>query len=142
MPFARWIRRHFSKPKASCGSVRGFRRRLAFDPLENRLVPSTSATILAPPAPLPEGSAINLTSTVVDQVGTTPSFAWTVTKNGASFASGTTTDGTFSFTPDDNTSYVVSMSVTDDANTTAAADVPLTVDNVVPTAAISGPTTE
>lgn len=142
MPFALWLRRCFSKSNAGCDGGRRPRRRLSFDPLENRLVPSTSAVILAPPGPFSEGSAINLTSMVVDQVGVTPSFAWTVTKNGSSFASGTTTDGKFSFTPDDNASYVVSMSVTDDANTTAAPDVPLTADNVVPTAAISGPTTE
>jgi Ca2+-binding RTX toxin-like protein len=141
MPFSPWLRRFLSAPAQARRGSTSNRRRLAFDQLENRLVPSTSATIVAPAGPFPEGSAINLTSTVVGQVGTTPSFAWTVLKNGASFASGTTTDGTFSFTPDDNASYVVSMSVTDDANTTPATDVTLTADNVAPTAGVSGPTT-
>src|SRR5262245_57810480 len=109
--------------------------------LEDRVVPSTSATIVQPTGPFPEGTAINLTATVVDQAGTTPSFSWTVTKNGGSFASGTTTAPAFSFTPDDNGAYVVSMSVTDDANTMAATDLSLTVDNVAPTAGISGPKT-
>ena len=137
-----WLRRFLSAPAQPRRSSKSSCRRLAFDQLENRLVPSTSATIVAPAGPFPEGTAINLDSTVVGQVGTTPSFAWTVSKNGTpAFATGTTTDGKFSFTPDDNASYVVSMSVTDDANTTAATDVTLTVDNAVPTAAISGPTT-
>jgi len=141
MPVMPWLRRYFSKSATPCRSAKSTRRRLAFDQLENRLVPSTAASIVAPTGPFPEGSAIDLTSTVTGQVGTTPSFSWTVLKNGASFASGTTTDGNFSFTPDDNASYVVSMSVTDDANTTAATDVTLTADNVVPTAGVSGPTT-
>jgi Ca2+-binding RTX toxin-like protein len=115
--------------------------RPVFLQLEDRVVPSTSAAIVAPAGPFPEGGAVNLTSTVTDQMGTTPSFSWTVLKNGSSFATGTTTDGAFSFTPDDNGAYVVKMSVTDDLNTTAATDVSLTVDNVAPTAGVSGPTT-
>lgn len=136
-----WLRRFLSAPAQPRRSVKSIRRRLAFDQLENRLVPSTSAAIVAPAGPFAEGTAISLNSTVVGQAGTTPSFAWTVTKDGNSFISGTTTDGTFSFTPDDNASYKISMSVTDDANTTAATDVTLAVDNVAPTAVISGPTT-
>jgi len=127
------LRRHFSARLHS-------KRRLTLEQLENRLVPSTSASIGVPAGPFPEGSAINLTASVVDQVGTTPSFSWTVLKNGSSFTTGTTTTGAFSFTPDDNGAYVVQMSVTDDANTTAATDVNLTVDNVAPTVSISGPT--
>src|SRR5262245_23717020 len=118
----------------------GMKHRPEFIQLEHRVVPSTAASIVAPAGPFPEGSAINLTSTVTGQAGTTPSFSWTVLKNGSSFATGTTTDGAFSFTPDDNGAYVVKMSVTDDANTTAATDVNLTVDNVAPTVLISGPT--
>src|SRR5205807_824060 len=71
-----------------------------------------TATINGAPASSPEGTAINLTSSVSDP-GTldTQSYAWTVTKNGNPYASGSLAN--FSFTPNDNGTYVVSLTVTD-----------------------------
>src|SRR5262249_26433660 len=67
------------------------------------------------PSSSPEGTAITLASTVTDTGGGTGpyTYAWSVTKNGVAYASGTPTDGTsFTFTPNDNGTYVVSLAVT------------------------------
>ncbi len=73
-------------------------------------VPPTAA-ITGAPASSPEGTAINLGSTVTDPSSqdTAAGFtrSWSVTKNGAPFGS-TGSDAGFSFTPDDNGTYVVS----------------------------------
>src|SRR5262249_31123152 len=80
---------------------------------------STTVTTAAPavtingfPAGGVEGTGIHLTSTVSDPGGPVGAFtyAWTATKNGYRFATGT--DSTFDFTPDDNGIYSVSLTVT------------------------------
>ncbi len=114
---------------------------LAFDQLEDRLVPATSigVSVVNPPPTFLEGAAVNLTSTVADPVGTV-TYAWTVTKDGNNFATGSTAD--FTFTPDDNGTYAVSLTVSDDSGLQALTDtsLTLTVENVPPTAGVSGPT--
>src|SRR5205085_9966941 len=112
--------------------------RLNCEQLEYRLVPSDSASIaiVNPPATFVEGTAINLSSNVVNPVGT-PTYAWTVLKDGASFTTGTTAN--FSFTPDDNGTYAVSLDVTDSANTVSDSTT-ITVVNQAPVAGVSGPT--
>ena len=74
---------------------------------------SPTAAIVGAPATSAEGTVIVLSSTVADP-GTADTFtyAWSVTKNGAAYVS-TTTPG-LSFTPNDNGTYVVSLTVTDD----------------------------
>ena len=136
-----WARRYSSK------HVRTHRnqRRLVLEQLENRLVPATGASIGSPTGPFLEGVALNFTSTVTD--GVTPVYAWSVTKDGLAFATGTPTDtDTFSFIPDDNATYVVSLSLTDPGD--AGQTLPLLADsgsiivtNQPPVAAVSGPTT-
>src|SRR5207244_3992074 len=71
------------------------------------------ATINGAPTESPEGTAIDLTSSVTD-VGTLDTFtyAWKVTKNDAAFASGSGSN--FSLTPNDDGTYVVTLKVTDD----------------------------
>ncbi len=64
-------------------------------------------------------------------------YAWSVTKDGSAFSSGT--GSAISFTPDDQGSYVVSLTATDKDGTSAAATQTVTVSDVLPTAAISGP---
>jgi Ca2+-binding RTX toxin-like protein len=119
---------HAAKPKY----------RPALDALEDRLALSHSASIelVDPSAALVEGGAIALTSTVTGAVGT-PTYAWSVTRDGGAVASGDTAD--LSFTPDDNGSYVVELSVTDGAETVTTSTT-LTVENAAPVAGISGDT--
>src|SRR5438034_546414 len=140
-----WLRRFLSAKPQPSASARAKRCRLAFDQLENRLVPATAVSIGSPTAPFLEGVALNFTSTVTN--GVTPVYAWSVTKDAVAFAPGTPTDAaSFSFTPDDNATYVVSLSVTDPGDATQLA--PLTADsgslivtNQNPVAGVSGPTT-
>ena len=79
-----------------------------------------------------EGNVINLTSTVTGAApGDIYTYAWVVKKDGNSYASGTNTN--FSFTPDDNGSFEVSLSVTDDnGNVGTAASKTIAVTNVAP----------
>lgn len=73
------------------------------------------ASITGAPVSSPVGTAITLGRTVSDanavDVATGFLQQWTVTKNGTAYASGT--GATFSFTPDANGTYVVSLIVTD-----------------------------
>lgn len=72
-----------------------------------------TATIIGAPSASPEGAAINLGSTVSDpSTADTHTHAWSVTKDGAPYTSGSDTD--FAFTPNDNGAYVVTLTVTDD----------------------------
>jgi PKD repeat protein len=100
-------------------------------------VPPT-ASIGGAPASSPEGTAINLTSTVS---GTgTLSYAWGVTKNGIAFAAGPGTS--LSFTPDDNGTYVVTLAVTNTGGTaTDSKTIDVTnVAPVIPSGGVTGPT--
>ena len=109
-------------------------RRLRLDEMECRLTPATAVAIDDVPLTGPEGTAISLTATVTDPVA--PTFAWSVTKDGSPFATGT--DPNFSFTPDDNGSYVVSLTVTDEAATFTDSET-FTIANVAPTATLIAP---
>lgn len=120
---------------------------LGLEILEDRLALSQfAAAIDNAPASSPEGTAVALTSSVTpanpDETVTVSSYAWSVTKDGNDFAlpAGTATDqADFTFTPDDNGSYVVSLSVTDDSGTTETATQTIDVTNVSPTTGVSGP---
>lgn len=70
-------------------------------------------TIEGVPATGAEGVPVDLTVSVVDP-GTLDTFtyAWSVTKDGAAYATGS--DAAFTFTPDDNAFYAISLTVTDD----------------------------
>jgi Ca2+-binding RTX toxin-like protein len=131
MAFPRWYR-------TPAHPNRSRRPGPCLEALESRLVPAHTASITVnSTAPLNEGTAVSLTATTN---AADPSYEWTVTRDGDEVATGTTAD--FSFTPDDDGSYVVSLEVTDGDE--AAGDVAtdsetLTVDNVAPVAGISGP---
>lgn len=73
----------------------------------NPLVAITGA-----PTSGPEGTAISLGSSITDVAADTHTYSWSVTKNGNAYATGTAAN--FSFTPDDNGTYVVTLTVTDD----------------------------
>jgi hypothetical protein len=102
-----------------------------------------TAAITGAPGRTTEGTVINLGSTVtepssVDAASST--YAWSVTKNGKPYASGSTAN--FSFTPDDQGVYVVRFNVIDTGGQTAAtASKTIIADSVVPRADISGPST-
>jgi hypothetical protein len=90
----------------------------------------------------PEGTAISLGSSVTDPSSADTAagftYAWSVTKNGAAYALGSA--ATFSFTPDDNGTYVVTLTATDkDSGISAPSQATILVDNVALTAGGSGP---
>src|SRR5262249_31342800 len=89
----------------------------------------------------PEGTAISLGSTVADPGAADTAagfaYAWSVTRNGSAYASGSA--AAFSFTPDDNCTYAVSLTVTDKDGGSVSTGTTITVDNVAPTAQVSGP---
>jgi uncharacterized delta-60 repeat protein len=117
-------------------------------------VGTTSSTVLVtnvPPTPAigglpassPEGTTLSLTASATDPspVDTAAgfTFAWSVTKNGSAFAAGT--GANFSFTPDDDGTYVVALTATDQDGASASTSQTLAVTNVPPNAALNGPAT-
>lgn len=73
-----------------------------------------TALILGATTPRPEGVSINLTGAAGDVTADAPTLVlgWTVTKDGNPYATGGNT-AAFGFTPDDNGTYVVTLTVTD-----------------------------
>lgn len=115
--------------------------RLGVEALEDRLTPAhtVAVAVVNPPVEFVEGTAIALTSTVTG--ATSPTYEWSVTKDQVAFATGTPTDAAdFSFTPDDNASYTITLTVTDGDHAVVDSSTVLTVVNAVPTASIAGPT--
>jgi PKD repeat protein len=104
----------------------------------NNVAPT--AAITGAPANSPEGTAISLGSNVTDpsSVDAAADFTrnWSVTKNGNPFASGS--GASLNFTPNDNGTYVVSLSATDKDGGTGNDSKTITVTNVNPTATITG----
>lgn len=100
--------------------------------------PTASITGLPDGNASDEGTAINLSATASDAGSTdTLSYAWAVTKDGDAFDSGTSS--TFGFTPDDNGTYVVTLTVTDNDGGSVTLDPEtITVSNVTPTVSITG----
>ncbi len=95
------------------------------------------ATLSPAPATVPEGATVTLTGSALDGgSGDVVTTAWTVTKNGLPFASGTGTS--ISYTTDDNGTYVVTFTATDDEGGTGTATATTTATNVAPTATFSG----
>lgn len=88
-----------------------------------------------------EGAPISLSSAVSDPGVTTFTYAWQVSRNGVAFAQGS--DPALAFTPDDNGSYDVTLTVTDAQGASTTAATTLAVANVNPTAtfASDGPVT-
>ena len=102
--------------------LRPVRPLLRLEPMEDRVVPAITLDINPVPETAAEGTLISATATT--DAGT-PTYSWSVTKDGADFAAGT--DASFSFTPDDDGTYVVTLTVTgadpaDPATTGSATD--------------------
>ena len=96
----------------------------------NNVAPTV--TINGAPATSPEGTPISVTGTFTDPGSAdTHTRAWSVTKNGNPYATGT--GPSFSFTPNDNGTYVVTYTVTDDDGGVGTDSETITVTNVAPT---------
>jgi ELWxxDGT repeat protein len=102
-------------------------------------IPPTVA-IVGTPQSSPEGTPIQLSAAISDPDPITSitgyTVSWTVTKNGVLFASGQGLN--FSFAPDDNGSYALSLAVSDNDGGNASANATISVTNVAPAASISG----
>jgi hypothetical protein len=92
------------------------------------------------PAASPEGTTVTLVGSATDPspMDTVAGFAyaWSVTKNGSPYASGS--GANFGFTPDDDGAYVVTLSATDKDTGTGSTSVTIDVTNVAPTPSIAG----
>jgi PKD repeat protein len=115
-------------------SLRSYRR-LRLDPMECRLTPAT-AGFTVPTEPVPEGSPVMLTAPANDASATYQWNAYAGTDTTAA-AIATGTDANFTFTPPDNGTFTVTLSVTDSAGTATDTET-ITADNVPPTATITG----
>ena len=91
-----------------------------------------SPTILPISEPLVEGTAITVTGTASDPAGAldTLSYVWTILKGGVDFATGS--GATFAFTPDDNESYGISLTVSDENGGSTTVWETISVLNVAP----------
>ena len=96
-----------------------------------------TVSIIGAPDTRPEGAAISLGSTVAESSGAdTYERAWTVTKDGQLFAQGA--DADFQFTPDDNGTYLVTLTVTDDDGGVGTDARSIDVTNAAPLPTIHG----
>jgi hypothetical protein len=99
--------------------------------------------VIGVPPHSPVGTALSFTSTVKDP-NETPTYQWTVTKDGSSYAlpSGTVTDtSNFSFTPTAVGTYVVTLSVTDPDGTTVSDSKTIAIDKATPIFSLVAPPT-
>ena len=105
-------------------------------------VAPTDTQIVSISSPLQEETAINVTGSTFDPATTdTLTYAWNVYKNGNTtpFATDSGINHTgFSFTPDDNGSYQIVLTVTDDEGSSSLASQTISVANVPPTLALAG----
>lgn len=88
----------------------------------------------------PEGTAVSFTADASDPDGDGPlTYTWTVTRDAAPYATGSG-DSSFSFTPDDNGTYIVTVAVGDGKGATGSTSSSIVVTNVAPEiTGVSGP---
>jgi hypothetical protein len=101
---------------------------------------SASALSTTEPASTPEGTAVNLNGSVsspsAEDNAAGFTYSWIVTKNGTAFGTGSA--AAFSFTPDDEGTFVATLQATDDGGMTGTTSVTFTGANVAPSAKIAG----
>jgi len=90
----------------------------------------------------PEGTAVNLNGSASSPSAEDNSagftYSWSVTKDGVSYGTGSA--ASFSFTPNDEGTYVATIQATDDGGMTGTSSVTVTGANVAPTAQITSVT--
>ena len=90
----------------------------------------------------PEGTPVNLngsaSSPSAQDNAARFTYSWTVTKDGASYGTGSA--ASFSFTPNDEGTYLATLQATDDGGMTGFSSVTVTGTNVAPTAQITSVT--
>ena len=95
-----------------------------------------TVTIGGAPASSPEGTQIDLTAAASDPGGDTVTLSWSVTKGGVPFGSGGS-GSAFSFTPDDEETYIVTVMAADGDGGSAEDTATIDVTNVPPTVTIN-----
>ncbi len=103
--------------------------------------PTVTPSIQGAPASSPMGSAINLTGSATEQHQLIPhqatfSYAWSVTRDGATYATGN--QAKFHFTPDENGNYVVTLTATDRLGRKGTTSKTISVTDAPPTVSITG----
>jgi len=96
------------------------------------------ARIVTDPATIPEGTSEPFTGAATTSYAGDSNglaYSWRVTKNGAAYASGSST--AFAFTPDDEGTYVVTFQATDDGAMSGSDSMTIIGTNVTPTAHVS-----
>jgi PKD domain/Bacterial Ig domain len=107
----------------------------------SRATAGPSATALNASASFssPEGTAVNLNGTAsspsAEDTAAGFTYSWTVTKDGSSFGTGRA--AAFSFTPNDEGTYVATLQAKDDGGMAGTASVTVTGANVAPSAKIT-----
>lgn len=104
--------------------------------VDTNVTVAPTATISGAPASSPEGTAVSLTGSAAPTSAAGYAYSWTVTKNGISFGSGS--GAAFSFTPDDEGTFVVTLQVTD-GGLPGTTSVTITGANVAPSAKLTAP---
>src|SRR5207237_947488 len=102
------------------------------------VVAPTARTVTAP-ATIPEGTPEPFTGSATSLAAvdnSTLNLSWQVTKNGSPYASGS--GASFTFTPDDEGTFVVTFTASDDGGLPGTDSQTMTGTNVAPKAAITG----
>jgi PKD domain len=103
----------------------------------------TASPTLAAASAINEGTALNFNgaahSPATDDNSTGFNYAWSVTKDGAAYPA-SSASSSFSFTPNDEGSYVVTLAATDDGKMTGTSSFTISVGDVLPTAVITAVT--
>lgn len=100
---------------------------------------NVEASLLLTSTSFNEGSTITAIGSLANTVAFPINYAWSVTKNGSPFDSGT--GSSVSFVPNDEGSYVVTFTGTDALNHFDSVDLPVEIFNIAPTLnAFTGPT--
>ena len=98
---------------------------------------SPTLTLSGAPTTSPEGTTIAITASATDPGSADVlSYAWSVSRGGSVYATGT--GAAVGFTPDDDGTYVVAVTVSDGDGGTDVKQATVEVTNVAPSAAISG----